>query len=95
MTPGGKRQRFFFGTRQEALNYCEAERIRLENHGTAGMTGLSVTQLAQAAAAFETLKPHGVTLSEVVHDWLARKQAAEASVAFEAANGCLFGERQA
>jgi integrase len=85
VTHSGKRQRFFFETRQDALSFCEAERIRLSNHGTAGMAALSVDQLAQAAMAFETLKPFGVTLNEVVKDWLVRQQAAQASIPFEAA----------
>jgi integrase len=67
------------------LSFCEAERIRLANHGAAGMAALSVDQLAQAAMAFNTLKPHGIILNEVVEDWLARRQAAQASIPFEAA----------
>jgi integrase len=85
ITPSGRRQRHFFNTKQDALNFCEEQRIRLKNHGTVGMSALGVGQLAQAATAFEALKPHSVTLNEVVTDWIARRQAADASVAFETA----------
>lgn len=85
ITPSGKRQRHFFDAKQEALNFCEEQRTRLENHGTAGISALSVTELAQAAVAFEALRPYRVTLNEVVTDWIKRRQAAEASISFEAA----------
>jgi integrase len=85
ITPSGKRQRYFFDTRQDALNFCEEQRIRLRNHGTVGMSALGVGQLAQAATAFEALKPHRVTLNAVVSDWIARRQASDASIPFEAA----------
>lgn len=85
ITPSGKRQRYFFDTKQDALNFCEEQRIKLENHGTAGISALNVTELAQAAMAFEALKPHRATLNEVVTDWITRRQAAAASISFEAA----------
>jgi integrase len=84
-TPSGKRERMFFGTKQDASNFSEEQRIRLKNHGTVGMSALNVGQLAQAATAFETLKPYHVTLNEVVTDWITRKQASEVSISFEAA----------
>ena len=85
ITPSGKRQRHFFNTKQDALNFCEEQRIRLKNHGTVGMSALNVTQLAQAAAAFEQLKPYQIVLNEVVTDWIKRRQAADASIQFEVA----------
>ncbi len=85
ITRSGKRQRYFFDTKQDALNFCEEQRIRLQNYGTAGMSALGVTQLAQAAAAFEQLKPYHVLLNEVVSDWIMRRQAAAASIEFTAA----------
>ena len=85
ITPSGKRQRYFFDTKQDALNFCEEQRIRLKNHGTVGMSALGVEQLAQAATAFDSLKPYRVTLNEVVTDWIRRQQAADASIPFEAA----------
>jgi integrase len=85
ITPSGKRQRYFFDTKQDALNFCEEQRIRLKNHGTVGMSALGVGQLAQAATAFDALKPYRVTLNEVVTDWIRRQRAADASIPFEAA----------
>jgi integrase len=84
-TPSGKRERFFFATKQDASNFSEEQRIRLKNHGTVGMSALNVGQLAQAAAAFEMLKPYQVTLNEAVAEWIVRKQATEVSIFFEAA----------
>ncbi len=85
VSPNGKRTRHFFETKQAALNYCEEQRIRLVNFGVQGSTLLSPGQVDQAANALELLKPHGVSLNEVVQEWLSRKRAAEASVTFEAA----------
>lgn len=85
VSPNGKRTRHFFETKQAALNYCEEQRIRLVNFGVQGSTLLSPGHVDQAANALELLKPHGVSLNEVVQDWLSRKQAAEASVTFETA----------
>jgi integrase len=97
ITPTGKRQRHFFHTKQEALNFCEEQRIRLKNHGTIGMSALRVEQLAQAAMAFELLKPYCVTLNEVVNEWILRQQAANASVPFETAMDAFMesGKRSA
>jgi integrase len=67
------------------LNFCEEQLIRLKNHGTVGMSALGVGQLAQAATAFEALKPYCVTLNEVVTDWITRRHAADASIPFEVA----------
>ena len=85
VSQNGKRTRHFFETKQAALNYCDEQRIRLVNFGVQGSTLLSPGQVDQAANALELLKPHGVSLNEVVQEWLSRKQAAEASVTFEAA----------
>jgi len=85
VSSNGKRCRHFFETKQAALNYCEEQRIRLVNFGVQGTTLLSPSHVDQAANALELLKPHGVSLNEVVQEWLSRKQAAEASVTFEAA----------
>lgn len=85
LSPSGKRQRFFFETKQGALNYAEEQHIRLRNFGVNGAGILTPASQEQAANALELLKPHGVSLNEVVQEWLSRKQAAEASVTFEAA----------
>jgi integrase len=79
----GKRRRLFFPTKQEAQTFCEQLRIRRSNRETAGMTELSVVQLAQAAEAFEKLDPYGVTLTAVVAEWIARLKASSASKTFE------------
>ena len=75
ITPSGKRERMFFGTKQDACNFSEQQRIRLKNHGTVGMSSLNVGQLAQAATAFETLNPYQARLNEVINEWITRKQA--------------------
>jgi len=79
----GKRQRSFFETKHNALNYCEEQRTRLKNFGVTGLEIIKPAQLEQAANAIQLLEPYRVTLNEVVNDWIARRQAAEASVAFE------------
>lgn len=79
----GKRERFYFETKAEAETYAEVQRTKLKNFGVKGATILSPSTQDQAANAVELLKPYGVTLNEVVKDWIARKQASEASVTFE------------
>lgn len=85
VSPSGNRQRFFFETKQDALNFCENQRTRVRNFGVTGLEIINPAQLEQAANAFKLLEPYGVTLNEVVNDWIRRKQAAEASISFEAA----------
>jgi integrase len=55
---------------------------------------LSPGQQEQAANAFTLLQPHGISLNEVVRDWLARKKAAEASITYEAAMDAFLGCRK-
>lgn len=93
-TASGKRRRFFFATKQDARNFSEEQRIRLKNHGTAGMSALTASQLAQAATAFQTLQPYEATLLEVVTDWITRKQASEVSISFEAAMDAFLARGQ-
>ncbi len=81
----GKRQRFFFGSRQKAQNFCDATAIRIENFGVQGNAILPPQQQEQAANALAALQPYAVTLNEVVQDWIARHKAAVASIPFEAA----------
>jgi integrase len=78
----GKRQRFFFETKQDALNFGEEQRTRMQNFGTAGITGLSPSELEQAALAFAAIKPYAVSLNEVVKDWVARRAARDTTVTF-------------
>ena len=82
ISPTGKRQRFFFETKQDALNYAEDQRTKLTNFGTAGVSGLSPSHLEQAAKAIESLKSYSVSLNEVVQDWIDRRKAREATVTF-------------
>ena len=79
----GQRARYFFESKQDAINFAEEHKIRLKNYGTAGISSLSPSQLEQAARAFAALEPHGVTLSELVADWNTRRRAAETTVTFE------------
>ena len=81
----GKRQRFFFDTKQEAQTFCDTTKIRIENFGTKGSAILPPSQQEQAANALGALAPYGVTLNEVVMDWISRRKAASASIPFEAA----------
>jgi integrase len=80
----GQRQRFFFRTKVEADDYAEVQRIRLKNHGIAYAGGvLSPSETEQAVGAFALLKPYGVSLNEVIREWIFRRDAAAASVSFE------------
>jgi integrase len=82
LSPTGKRQRFFFETKQDALNFGDEHRTRKENYGTAGITGLSPSQLEQAAKAFDAIKPFDTSLNEVAMDWVARRTARDTTVTF-------------
>jgi integrase len=81
----GKRQRFFFETKEAATTFCESQRTQLENFGIANFANLSPSQVEQAVMAFEALKPHGVSLNEVVKDWITRRTASQASITYQAA----------
>jgi integrase len=81
----GKRQRSFFGTKADAENYAEEQRVRIENFGRQGASILPPAQQEQAHNAFAQLQPYQVSLNEVVQDWIARKKAAEASIVYEKA----------
>ncbi|MCE0483216.1 MAG: tyrosine-type recombinase/integrase [Methylacidiphilales bacterium] len=85
LSPTGKRQRFFFATKQEASNFGDEQRTRIDNYGTAGLSGLSPAQLEQAALAFDAIKPHGVTLNEAIKEWCALRVARDATVTFSVA----------
>jgi len=82
LSPTGKRQRFFFETKQEAINFSDEQRTRLGNFGTVGISGLSPSELEQAAMAFAAIKPYSVSLNEVVKDWVARRAARDTTVTF-------------
>ena len=77
----GRRERHFFRTRLDAETYCQQQRTRLQNFGR-NSTGLTPAQLEDAASAFEKLGPLGVSLNEVVAQFLQRRAAVERSVTF-------------
>jgi integrase len=79
----GHRARYFFESKQDAINFADEQKIRLKNYGTAGLSSLSPSQAEQAVRAFSVLDPHGVTLNEVIEGWLARRNAAEKTVTFK------------
>lgn len=87
LSPSGKRQRYFFKTKQDALNFGEEQRTKIGNYGTAGLAGLSPAQLEQAAHAFDSIKPYSVSLNEVVKDWVARRKARDTTVTFKVGFG--------
>jgi integrase len=90
----GKRERSFFATKQEAENYCAQVRTRLTNFGLQGAGILPPADHEQATNALELLKPYGISLNEVVQDWIARKKAAEASITYEAAMDAFMDWRR-
>lgn len=81
----GKRERYFFDTKQEAINFAEKQQTRIANFGTAGTGILSPSQTEQAVNAFALLQPHGISLNEVVQEWITRKAARESTVTFKTA----------
>ena len=87
----GHRERSFFATKQEAENYCAQVRTRPTNFGLQGAGILPRRITEQAINALELLKPYGISLNEVVQDWLYRRKASEASITYEAAMDSLLG----
>lgn len=81
----GKRERYFFKTKTEAAEWGTKQETKLRNFGAKGATLLTPSTEEQAANALDLLAPYGVTLNEVVQEWISRKKAASASVTFEAA----------
>src|SRR5947208_1056652 len=71
MSGTGKRQRYFFASKKDAEEYGKRQKQRVENYGTAAVA-LSPGQLEEAAAAFEEIKPLGVSLKEAVIDYVKR-----------------------
>jgi integrase len=85
ISPNGKRSRYFFATKAAAGNFAEEQQIRLKNFGTQGAGIASPSELEQLVLATSVLKPFGVSINEVVGDWVAKRQAAEATVTFKEA----------
>ena len=90
----GNRERSFFTTKQEAENYCAQVRTRLTNFGLQGAGILPPADYEQVTNALELLKPYGVSLNEVVQDWIARRKASEASITYEAAMNAFLDCRK-
>jgi integrase len=94
VSPTGKRQRFFFETKADAQVYAEKQRIRLQNFGSQGASILPPAQQEQAANALALLQPYGISLNEIVRDWISRKKASEASITYEAAMDAFMDWRK-
>src|SRR4051812_41050318 len=71
----GRRERRYFQTKRAGEEFARQQKIRFENFGTTSAT-LPAGRTEEAAAAFERLKPFGVSLSSVVEDWIASRKAA-------------------
>ena len=81
----GQRARYFFESKQDALNFADEQKIRLKNYGTQGAGSATPSELEQLAQAKEALKPFGVSINEVVKDWVDRRNAAVQTVTFREA----------
>ena len=78
-TNSGKRERRFFKKKTEAQEFGRTQRIRVQNYGTSA-SALPAGRVEEAGIAFERLAPHGVTLTQVVDDFLARRASEARSV---------------
>lgn len=77
----GKRERKFFNTKREALDYAKDEKFRVEREGRDATTSLSVSQRDAAAAAFRLLEGHAPQkIVEIVEQWLSKHKLASRSV---------------
>jgi integrase len=81
----GKRSRYFFETKADAANFADEHQIRIKNFGTHGAGIAKPSELEQLALATTALKPFGVTINEVVADWVVRRKAADSTVTFKEA----------
>jgi integrase len=78
-TSSGKRERRFFKKKTEAEEFARQQRIRVQNYGTSA-TALPAGRVEEASIAFERLAPHGLNLTQVVDDFLARRASEAKSV---------------
>ena len=85
LSANGRRERRYFSSRKEGVEFCRQQRIRLENYGTAS-TMLPAGKVEEAAAAFDRLRGTGATLTEAVEHFLAWQKRRAKSVTF----GILF-----
>ncbi len=77
--PGGRRERRFFKTREEAEAEGALKESDFVDHGKRGL-GLDERLRADALEARETLEPLGVSLREVVADFVRRRGQSSATV---------------
>ena len=77
--PTKGRKRSFHRTEEEARAAADALRIEVENFGLQALN-LTAGQRIEALDAFERIKPFGATLTEVVRDFVERKQSSTATM---------------
>lgn len=80
--PGEARKYRRFRLKKDAESFAETKEIKIKNEGRAA-AALNESTTKDAAWAVGELKPYGVTLREVVADFLARRRAAEKSARVE------------
>ena len=78
--PIGGRQRAFFPTKERAECHAILKQREIDEYGRRAFD-LDSSQRLEAVAAFERLKPLNVSLSEVVRDYVERKQSSTATFA--------------
>ena len=81
LSPAGKRQRLFFGTKLEAETECERLKTRKANFGHS-LSSLSASRIAEASACYQRLDQEapGVSLSDAVTGFLKRYRTQSSSV---------------
>jgi hypothetical protein len=92
-TATGKRERYFFKSKQEAETYAQSLRVRIDNFGRSGSV-LSPGQQEAAAMAFQRLARHNVSLATVVSDWIARHDLRARSVTLKQLGEAFIKKKQ-
>jgi integrase len=77
--PTGKRERRFFATKEKAEAEAKLKEVEVENLGHRA-SGIDYRLRLEALDARERLKPYGVTLTEVVSDYIRRRGSASGTV---------------
>ena len=85
ISPTGRRERYFFSTKAAADVFARENREKLSAYGARGSTILSPSAQEQAERAMETIKPFGISLGRVVHEWLNQRQTEQKSLPFKEA----------
>ena len=88
-----KRDRDLFREQADAQNYTEEQRIRIENSGRQGASILPPAH--QEQDTFALPQPSGVSLNELVQDWISRRNARMPLDPLRERDGCLCGVAQA